>query len=175
MLCTKCGAENNANERFCRNCGNLIAEQQFQNNQQFGGQQVNNNYNQQNMNQSQTNYNQQQTTNYGQQTANNNQQTYMNNQNGNLDSNYVQNAVNQNMKKWAILSIVVAVAGLVWYWFIGLSFYLAILIAAAGFGFAQKGEMADKKLAIVGEVANGILVGMAIVMFILQLIGAFAS
>lgn len=150
MLCTKCGAENNANERFCRNCGNLIAEQQFQNNQQ-------------------------QATNYGQQTVNNNQQTYMNNQNGNLDSNYVQNAVNPNMKKWAILSIVVAVAGLVWYWFIGLSFYLAILIAAAGFGFAQKGEMADKKLATVGKVANGILVGMAIVMFILQLIGAFAS
>ena len=99
----------------------------------------------------------------------------MNNQNGNLDSNYVQNAVNPNMKKWAILSIVVAVAGLVWYWFIGLSFYLAILIAAAGFGFAQKGEMADKKLATVGKVANGILVGMAVVMFILQLIGAFAS
>ena len=175
MLCTKCGAENNANDRFCINCGNLIAEQQFQNNQQVSGQQVNNNYNQQNMNQSQSNYNQQQATNYGQQTVNNNQQTYMNNQNGNLDSNYVQNAVNPNMKKWAILSIVVAVAGLVWYWFIGLSFYLAILIAAAGFGFAQKGEMADKKLATVGKVANGILVGMAIVMFILQLIGAFAS
>ena len=175
MLCTKCGVENNSNERFCKNCGNIIESQQIQNNQQFNSQSVNSNYNQQNINPSQIIYNQQQSTNYSQQAVNNNQQTYMNNQNGNLDSKYVQNAVNPNMKKWAILSIVVAVAGLIWYWFIGLSFYLAIFIAAAGFGFAQKGEMADKKLATIGKVANGILVGMAIIMLILQLIGAFAS
>ena len=52
---------------------------------------------------------------------------------------------------------------------------VAIILAAAGFGFAQKGEMANKKLAIIGKVLNGILAGMAIVMFILQLINAFNS
>ena len=74
------------------------------------------------------------------------------------------------MKKWAILSIIVPVVAIIWYIFIGLSFYLAILIAAAGFEFANKGEMADKKLAIIGKIANGILVGMAVVTLILQLI-----
>lgn len=95
--------------------------------------------------------------------------------NGNLDPNYVNRAVNPNMKKWAILSIVVPVVAIIWYIYIGLSFYLAILIAAAGFGFAQKGEMSNVKLATIGKVANGILVGLAVVMLILQLIGVFVK
>ena len=105
---------------------------------------------------------------------NNGNQQYSN-MNGGLDPNYVNQAVNPNMKKWAILSIVIPVVALIWYMFIGLSFYLAIFIAAAGFGFAQKGEMANKKLATIGKVANGILVGLAVVMFILQLITTFAK
>lgn len=95
------------------------------------------------------------------------------NMNGKLNSNYVNQAVNPNMKKWAILSVVIPVAAIIWYMFVGLSFYLAIFIATAGFGFAQKGEMADKKLAAIGKIANGILMGLAIVMLVLQLIGIF--
>ena len=95
------------------------------------------------------------------------------NMNGKLNSNYVNQAVNPNMKKWAILSVVIPVAAIIWYMFVGLSFYLAIFIATAGFGFAQKGEMADKKLATIGKIANGILMGLAIVMLVLQLIGIF--
>lgn len=146
MYCSKCGTLNNNGERFCKNCGNLI-----ENNVQ--GQPINN------MNQ----------------MSNQQQMNGQFQNNTAVNQNYVDQAVNPNMKKWAILSIVVPVAGIIWYWFIGLSFYFAILIAAAGFGFAEKGKMADKKLATIGKVCNGILVGMAVVMFILQLIGLFAK
>lgn len=180
MLCSKCGTENNGNERFCRNCGLLLGPSNVQNNQT-----VNNNSHAQSMNNAQSyEQNVQQNPNMYQQPVqpqqmaqpmNNTQQTFQNNQMGGVSPSYMQNAVNPDMKKWAILSIVIAVAGLIWYWFIGLSFYLAIVIAAAGFGFAKKGEMADKKLATIGRVANGMLVGMAIIMFIFQLIGIFAN
>ncbi len=113
------------------------------------------------------NVNEQQTM-YNNQTFNNNQNNY-----GNLNTDYVQNAINPNMKKWAILSVIVPTSAIIWYRFIGLSFYIAIFIAATGFEFAQKGEMTNKKLATIGKVLNGILCGMAIVMLILQLINVF--
>lgn len=161
MFCTKCGMQNNNGEKFCKNCGCLLESNQ---------QQSVNNINEQ-IQQSMNNGMGGQSVNNYQQSIN---QQYANTS-GNLDPNYVNQAVNPNMKKWAILSIVVPVAAIIWYIFIGLSFYLAILIAAAGFGFAQKGEMSDKKLATIGKVANGILVGLAVVMFVLQLIGIFAK
>lgn len=181
MNCQKCGTPNVLGERFCKNCGCILENVNQQpvssQPQQFVSQQsqeqpyvqtnMNANINQQSMN---TN------ANYQQPMYNNSMNTTNSqNMNGNLNSNYVQQAVNPNMKKWAILSIVVPVAGMIWYWFIGLSFYLAILIATAGFSFAQKGEMANKKMAIVGKVLNGMLCAMAIIMLILQLIEAFSQ
>lgn len=136
MLCKKCGIQNTAGERFCKNCGVLLENSQ---------------------------------------SSQQNQIPQYSNMNGGLDPNYINQAVNPNMEKWAILSIIVPVVAIIWYIFIGLSFYLAILIAAAGFEFANKGEMADKKLAIIGKIANGILVGMAVVTLILQLIIAFTK
>ena len=173
MNCSKCGYNNTTGDRFCKNCGILLENNQPQQsinnvNSQFQ-QPINNIGEQQLYGQPVNNINSQQT--YQQQT-NNQQYT---NTNGNLDSNYVNKAVNKNKKKWAILSIVVPVVGIIWYWFIGLSFYLAVLIAAAGFGFAQKGEMSNKKLATIGKVCNGILLGMAIVVFIINLILVFNS
>lgn len=85
---------------------------------------------------------------------------YQNN-NGELDS---------KMKKWAILSIVVPIVAIIWYWFIGLSFYLAIFIAVVGFGFSEKGSKSSKKIANIGKICNGVLIGMALIMFILRLI-----
>lgn len=163
MYCSKCGFQNVNGERFCKNCGVLLENNQSQ--------QMVNNINstfQQPMN---NNMNGQPINNIYQQPIN---QQYTNTY-GNLDPNYIDKAVNPNMKKWAILSIVVPVAGIIWYWFIGLTFYLAILIAATGFGFAEKGKMADKKLSIIGKVCSGILVGMAVVMFIMNLILVFNS
>ena len=113
----------------------------------------------------------QQPINYQTDQQNGNMQ-YSNN-NGIPNQNYIDKAVNPKMTKWAILSIIVPIAAIIWYWFIGLSFYIAIFIAAAGFGFAQKGEMSNKKMAIIGKVLNGILAGMAIVILIVQLIEIF--
>lgn len=151
MFCSKCGFQNNQVEMFCKQCGtrldNGIQQPQQNNTNQFI--------------QPQQNINPQVSNNYS--------------NSGTLDQNYIDKAVNPNMKKWAILSVVVPAVAIIWYWFIGLSFYIAIMLATAGFGFAQKGEMANKKLAIIGKVLNGILAGIAIVMFILQLINAFNS
>lgn len=175
MYCSKCGSQNVNGERFCKTCGTLLENNQPQqpvNNMNGQVQQPMNNgmggqpmYNQQPMN------NVNPATQQFQQPMN---QQYSNN-NGGLDPKYVEQAVNPNMKKWAILSIVVPVAGIIWYWFIGLNLYLAIFIAATGFGFAEKGKMANKKLATIGKVCSGVLVGMAIIMFVLQIIGIFAQ
>ena len=163
MYCSKCGMQNLNGDRFCKNCGYIL-----ENNQQV------NNINNQNVQATQSINNMSQLTN--QQTVYNQQQINGQYQNNiDVNQNHVNQAVNPNMKKWAILSIVVPVVAMIWYWFIGLTIYLAIFIAAAGFGFAEKGKMADKKLATIGKVCNGILVGMAVVMFILQLIGVFAQ
>lgn len=83
----------------------------------------------------------------------------------------INKAVNPKMTKWAILSIIIPIVAIIWYIFIGLSFYIAVLIAIAGFEFARKGELANKKLAIAGKVLNGILCGLAIVMLILTFVG----
>lgn len=160
MYCSKCGTPNNNGERYCKNCGILlenIQSQQSVNNMDTQIQQPVNNINPA-IQQFQQPINQQ----------------YSNN-NDSLDTKYVEQAVNPNMKKWAILSIVVPVAGIIWYWFIGLNLYLAIFIAATGFGFAEKGKMANKKLATIGKVCNGVLIGMAIIIFILQIIEIFAQ
>lgn len=95
--------------------------------------------------------------------------------NSNLTSDYVQDAVNPNMKKWAVWSVVIPAIAIFLYMFIGLSVYMAIFIAVVGFSFAKKGELGDRKLATVGKVLNGILTGLAIVMFVILLITSFTS
>lgn len=132
MYCSKCGFLNNNGEKYCKNCGVLLEENQVQ-----------------------------------QPTTNNVDNQQFQNNTGNLSSTYVNNAINPNMKKWAILSIIIPAIAIVWYLFIGLSVYIAVIIAAVGFSFAKKGEVSDKKLALVGKILNGILVGLAIVMLIL--------
>lgn len=132
MYCSKCGFLNNNGEKYCKNCGILLEENQVQ-----------------------------------QPTTNNVDNQQFQNNTGNLSSTYVNNAINPNMKKWAILSIIIPAIAIVWYLFIGLSVYIAVIIAAVGFSFAKKGEVSDKKLALVGKILNGILVGLAIVMLIL--------
>lgn len=167
MYCSKCGSQNVNGERFCKNCGSLLENNQPQevvNNISSQFQQpVNNGMMEQPVN------NYQQTTNQQVMYNQPSNSQYQNNNSG-LDQNYINKAINPNMKKWAILSIIVPIIAIIWYWFIGLSFYLAIAIAAAGFGFAEKGKMSNKKLATIGKVLNGILCGLAVVMLILQLI-----
>lgn len=80
---------------------------------------------------------------------------------------YMEESINPNMRKWAVLSIVIPVVAIIWYIFIGLSFYIAVLIASVGLSFAKKGEMADAKLAKIGTVLNYILMIIAVIMLIL--------
>ena len=117
MYCSKCGFLNNNGEKYCKNCGVLLEENQVQ-----------------------------------QPTTNNVDNQQFQNNTGNLSSTYVNNAINPNMKKWAILSIIIPAIAIVWYLFIGLSVYIAVIIAAVGFSFAKKGEVSDKKLALVGKI-----------------------
>lgn len=175
MFCSKCGTQNINGGQFCKNCGTILNNNQQSTNQgQYSNSQMSN---QQSMNQEQYSNNQmpnQQPINQGQYSNNQIYNQQPQNNNVTLNANYVDKAVNPNMKKWAILSVVIPIAGIIWYCFIGLSVYLAIFIAACGFGFAQKGEMANKKLATAGKVLNGVLCGMAIIMLILQIIETFA-
>lgn len=92
----------------------------------------------------------------------------------NTNQNDYKNIENSKANKYAIFSIIIPVVAIIWYAFIGLSFYLAIIIASIGFGFAKKGEVANKKCAIIGNVLNGILCGLAIVIFIIKLILVFS-
>lgn len=168
MFCSKCGSQIDSNERFCKGCGTLVAQTNNnqtvqqpidQNNVQNSGQPINNTINPMN--------NQQVQQPMGQGINMNNS--------SNLSQQYVDNALNPNMKKWAILSIVIPAVAIVWYFFIGLSFWLALIIASAGLSFAKKGEFADKKLALAGKILNYCLIGLGVVMLILMLIANFAN
>lgn len=146
MFCSKCGCQNTNGEKFCKNCGVLLENKEIQNtitnqiNPNVKILDINNN-------------------------SNNNE-----NSSNTLSQETINKSINPNMKKWAILSIIVPVAGIIWYWFIGLSFYLAIIISAAGFSFAEKGKMADKRLATIGKICNWVLTIMAIIVLIINII-----
>lgn len=99
----------------------------------------------------------------------------INNQNNNELNQKINKAVNPNMTKWAVLSVIIPIVGIIIYTFIGLSFYLAVAIATAGYSFAQMGQVGNPKLAKIGKVLNWILLGMAIVMLILQFTVLFNS
>ena len=159
MFCNKCGRIIEENTKFCGGCGtpvpiqnNIQQNENIAQNIETPNIQQNNNVNQNNEN-------------YGQAQANSNyNQTYQN----------YDNKVNPNMKKYAIGSIVIPVISIIVYWNIGLTIYIAILLAALGFNWAKKGRLYNKTLSTIGYVLNGILVGMTILMFFAILIDRFA-
>lgn len=149
MNCFKCGYVNQTGDRFCKNCGALL----------------DNNYQQQSINNINSQV-QQPINNTNNQSINNQQ---FNKENINFDSNPVNNEIIiPNMKKWAILSIVVPIVAIIWYWFIGLSTFMSIIIITLVFEFARRGELANKKLANIGKFFNWILIGITFIMFIIN-------
>lgn len=147
MFCNKCGRIIEEGAKFCGKCGTPVSVP------------VNNIINSQsNINERVENSNNQLNQNY-----------YNNEQNQNYD-----NIVNSDMKKYAIGSIVIPVISIIVYWNIGLSIYIAILLAILGFNWAKKGRLYNKTLSTIGYVLNGILVGMAIFMFFAILMDRFA-
>ena len=177
MICNNCGFQNNPGDMFCKQCGtqlNNVPVQPVANPQ---------------MSQPQMNVNPQPTVNpqmmqpqmnVNPQPVANPQmvQPQMNNypNNGNINQNY--NTVPNNTKApnstlWAILSIVLPTASIIFYWFIGLTVYIALGLAGIGFYFAKRGKD-SKVLSTIGKVLSGILAGLAVMMFILGLINQFS-
>lgn len=156
MFCNKCGRIIEEGAKFCGKCGTPVSipTNNIINDQTNSNENVENLNKQQDLNQ---NYNQ----------INSN---YYNNQS---NQNY-DNIVNPDMKKYAIGSIVIPVISIIVYWYIGLTTYLAALLAGIGFGFAKKGRLYSKTLSTIGYILNGILVGMAILMIFIILIEKYA-
>lgn len=161
MFCKNCGTRNDG-QSFCTNCGAKLDNSSIDNNRHN---EINKEeYSQNTMSPNGLEMNVQQALNETAQTTN---------QTNQMNNSYIDKAVNPDMTKWAVLSVVIPSIAIFLYMFIGLSFILAIIIAGVGFDFAKKGKMGNKKLAIVGQVLNGILVLLAVIILILNLITAF--
>lgn len=89
----------------------------------------------------------------------------------NLQNNNVntQNIVIPNMKKYAILSIVIGGGGIIFAIFVGMSLLISLFLSGLGFSLAAKGMKANKTLAIIGYVLNGILLVIGIIIYLLLL------
>ena len=173
MFCKNCGTRNDG-QSFCTNCGAKLDNLNIDNSK----------YNEINKEESSQNtkspngleMDTQQAIKESSQTTNQINNNYINKptnsdiKTNQINNSYIDKAVNPDMNKWAVLSIVIPSIAIFIYMFIGLSFILAIIIAGVGFDFAKKGEMANKQLAKIGKILNGILVGIAIIMLIWQLV-----
>lgn len=155
MFCKKCGTLIEEGTKFCGNCGTPVEFVQQQN--------TTNNINSQPVNPvTDTNSN----------ISSNNTYNSQQNVNYNPNNENYDNIINPSMKKYAILSIVIPSIALFVYFFIGLSFYIAILLAGVGFSFAQKGKMYSKKMSTAGVVLNTILTVVACIMLVILIISA---
>ena len=162
MICSKCGNQNTPNDLFCTKCGNKLESgtpQQLNNGQSpFSQPEV------------------------GQPVAGEAAPVTQSTINPTMTNEQVQvpqqvipqpasnEQVNSDMKIWAVLSVIIPAVAIVWYYFIGMSVILAIIFAAMSLAFAKKGAVADSKLAKIGKILSYILIGLAIVMFIVQLL-----
>ncbi len=81
----------------------------------------------------------------------------------------VDKIVMPNMKKYAIFSIIIGAGGIICAIFIGMSLLISVFLSALGFSFATKGLKANKTLAIIGYVLNGILLAIGIIIYFLLL------
>ena len=105
-------------------------------------------------------------------TKNNNPN--QNNLNYNQTYKNYDNIIHQNMKKYAIASIIIPIISIIIYWNIGLSIYIALLLSGLGFSCAKKGKLYNKTVSTIGYVLNGILIGIIFFMFFAILITSFA-
>ncbi len=162
MFCKKCGKLIEDGAKFCGNCGTPVelVNNPIQSavNNSIGG----NNNIQQTANpisntyqETKIDYNAQNMNNY------NNQQNY-------------DNIVNPSMKKYAIASVAIPAVAILVYWFIGLTIYIAILLAGLGYNFSNKGKLYNKTLSTIGYILNTILIIMAIFVGIGMLIEKLA-
>ena len=81
----------------------------------------------------------------------------------------VDKIVMPSMKKYAIFSIIIGSGGIICAIFIGMSLLISVFLSALGFSFATKGLKANKTLAVIGYVLNGILLAIGIIIYFLLL------
>ncbi len=83
------------------------------------------------------------------------------------------NSVTKNDdKKYAIISIVIGVGGILFYFFIGLSVWLALVLCSVGLSLAKKSKQSTPGLSKVGTIFNILLGVIAIIIWILLIIAS---
>ena len=145
MFCKKCGNVVEEGVKFCGKCGTPV---EMTNN--YGQGTVSNNINStinQNTNQM-NNQKQGATINYNEKNAN------------------YDNIVNPSMKGYAIASIALPIVSILIYWFIGLTAYIAAILAGLGYMCANKGKAYSKKLSVTGYILNTVLLIMIVIAII---------
>ncbi len=159
MKCPRCGAEVALGEKFCKTCGNLIVNNEVPNSQ------INNEMPKENPTISNNQYNNMNVN----ETVNTN---WQNQESVNSSNNQT---IDPNSKKIAIISIIIPIVAIIIWWFIGLSFLFAVILVGAGFGLSERAKAGEPKLAMIGKILNIIFLIFTIIMFILNVIGTFAS
>jgi len=181
MICNNCGFQNNPGDMFCKQCGTQLNSVPVQQNinPQMAQPQMSVNpqpvINPQ-MTQPQMSVNPQPVINpqMVQPQMSVNPQPTINLQMAQPQmNNYPNSNSTSNATLWAVLSVVLPTASILFYWFIGLTVYVALGLAGIGFYFAKRGKD-NKVLSTIGKVLSGILAGLAIMMFILGLIEHFS-
>lgn len=92
------------------------------------------------------------------------------NQNLVSDEKQFNSVTKKDDKKYAILSIVIGVGGILFYLFIGLSVWVALVLCSIGLGLSQKSKQSAPGLSKAGFIFNILLGVMAIIMWILLII-----
>ena len=154
MFCKKCGYFIEDDSKFCTNCGSKIDN-------------ITDNVNT-NLQQTITNNTQTKSDDMNANPQNNLKSNIAQEQN-NTSSNYI-NSLDKNAKIYAILSIAIPAVSLFIYFFIGLSFIMAILLVAIGFSFTKKSYGYNSKMTNISIVLNIILAITAVLMYIVTFI-----
>lgn len=163
--CNNCNTNYNGGG-YCPSCGTLLTE--------IVSSEINNSNNYQ----GQMNFNNQSNVpiNDDKQLISNNSSNSYNNDIPNNNQNVANNekqfdsVAKKDDKKYGVISIVIGAGGLIFYFFIGLSVWIALVLCSLGINMANKSKLSAPGLSKCGMILNIILGIVAIVMWILLLI-----
>ncbi len=160
--CSNCNANYQVGG-YCANCGTLLTEVINNDNPSL---------NQMNFNtQNNVQHNDPLSNGYANNITDNNQNVALNNYNQNTTNNNFNSVVKKDDKKYAIISIIIGALAIFIYIFVGLSVWLALIICSIGISLANKSKNSSPSLSKAGVIINTILGVIAIIMWILLIIG----
>lgn len=122
MNCNKCGVMNLNNEKFCKNCGCILNNDEINNIETSG-------------------------------LMKEEKELY------------------QNTKKYAIISILVGIGGIIFAFVVGMSLWLSIVLSCFGFEMARRSKDENNLLSIIGYVLNSILLVIGVLVYISIILG----